>query len=272
MARPFEGCWERIARAEEHVQASARVWNEFIEKQRFDPCVRVEPDGTGGIYVVQNAPLPSILSLELGEMLYQLRGALDGCVYQAAILETGQNPPPNEEALEFPICPSPEAFKRANRKIAPLTGKRREIIEAVQPYNAPALDPEHTVLNFNRALEILNDWARKDRHRKLHVVGAWVSNARPQIRIPQGTDLAYFLVTDETFLERETQIASFRIDGWTPGMVIEGNPDNAIDLAVNEFPTSCADSDTLGNRIRVMIVAVKTIVRGFEDSFELDPR
>jgi hypothetical protein len=41
----------------------------------------------------------SDISIEFGEMFYQLRAALDACVYESACLETGQTPPPDEAKL-----------------------------------------------------------------------------------------------------------------------------------------------------------------------------
>jgi hypothetical protein len=63
------------------------------------------------------------LALDLGEFLYQLRAALDACIHQAAILESGKDPHPDEKALEFPICVSSEEFKNSGWKIRPLADK-----------------------------------------------------------------------------------------------------------------------------------------------------
>ena len=106
-----EGSWQRIERADAHRKTLAETWNSFIDDDPYSFSVRMEHDGTGRIWVRPNYPaLPAIFSLELGELLYQLRAALDGCVYDAAILETRQNPPPDEQDLAFPICSSPESF------------------------------------------------------------------------------------------------------------------------------------------------------------------
>jgi hypothetical protein len=64
----------------------------------------------------------------LGEGLYQLRAALDGSIRGCAILETGQDPPPNENELEFPITFSAQSFKDSTWKIAPLSDYRRWMI------------------------------------------------------------------------------------------------------------------------------------------------
>lgn len=231
--RSFEDCRERIERANSHKEVFAKTWNSFLQDGPYESVVRVDDDGAGGIWVYSRYErLPVSLALDLGEFLYQLRATLDACIYQAAILESGKNPPPDEKALEFPICSTPEEFKNSGWKIRPLADKRRNIIEAVQPYNAPKLAPEDMVLNFNRTLSILNDWARKDRHRKIHLVGSRASDARPKLGLPDGVSVTSFIVAPGGgFLEDESQIVSFRLDGYVAGAKVQANPDLTIDIA-----------------------------------------
>lgn len=264
----FQGCRDRIAQAETHSRAMADMWNALLEDELYSAALQMEDDGTGHLRVGHGYDsLPQAFALELGELLYQLRAALDSCVYAAAILESGQEPPPDHEHLEFPVVESVTDFRKAAWKIRPLTDARRTIIESVQPYNVPDIEPELMVFNFNRALRILNDWGRKDRHRKLHVVGSWASDANPKVDLPDGCDLEYMFVTTDGLLEHDGLIATFKLSGYVPGMDVKANPDLAIDIAVDEPPEPCADNDTLSNRLRGMIIATKAIVRGVEDSF-----
>jgi hypothetical protein len=269
--RPFEGCWQRIERANSHRIALGETWNDFIDDDPYTAVVIVEDDGTGGIWVRPNYDsLPPVFGLELGEVLYHLRAALDACIYQAAMLETGQDPPPNERDLQFPLCSSRESFERCIRNIAPLSPERRNMVERLQPYNTPEVAPQFLVCNFNRNLSIVNDWARKDRHRRLHVVGSWGSKANPKLRLSDGEVVATFTsITQSGFLEAESQVASFRIEGYTPEMKtkVQGNPDIMIDIAVDETPPPCADTDTLGNRLLAMVETTEAVVDWFERSF-----
>lgn len=61
------------------------------------------------------------------------------------------------------------------------------------------------------------------------------------------------------FLSSETEIASFRLKGYQRGMKVEGNPDLFFELAVDESPTPCHETDTLGNRLKSMVKTVATI-------------
>ena len=82
---PFGECWERIKRADSHRKSIAELWNSLNDEQLYDPIVEVQHDGTGIVRIYPKG-VPAIIALQLGEILYQLRAALDGAIYVAAIL------------------------------------------------------------------------------------------------------------------------------------------------------------------------------------------
>lgn len=267
--RTFQGCRDRLARVDSHRKAFANLWADFVKNDPYSVSLQMENNGAGRLLILPtHNPLPAVFSLELGEILYHLRAILDASVYASAVQQSGQDPPPDEEHLEFPICASYDDFKKAGWKIRPLSDERRRIIEAVQPYNAPENVPlDVMVYNVNRTLGILNDWARKDRHRNLRVVGAWVANADPTFRLPSGCRMAFLGITYDGFLEDEHVVAEFNIEGFRPSMDIYANPNLTIDIAVDEPPEPCADTDRLGQRINNMIFSVRTIIDALEGSF-----
>lgn len=251
---PFDGCRDRIKRARGHSKTLSDIWESLAEEYLYDSFVDMKSDGTGTISVVPTHHFPEACAFELGEALYQLRSSLDGAIYAAAIVESGKDPPPDENKLEFPICSKRKEFKSSSWKLGPLSQKCRDFIESVQPYAAPELPAELLVRNFNRSLSILNEWGRIDRHRRLHVVASWGSRANPKVFPPEGTN-------GEGFLENNSEIATFALDGFVPGMQVEANPDLAIDIAIDEIPHPCSDNDTLGKRLEAMITAVSVITR-----------
>lgn len=258
----FNDCRSRIARAEAHRDALRASWNSMIEDKSFEPVVNVDRDGRGCIRVLpsEDAVLDHF-AFEFGEFLYQLRAALDGSIYAAAVYQTGQNPPPDQEKLQFPIYDSREQFQRAERCIKPLSDKCKAFIESVQPYNAS----EYPHDNANRTLGILNDWARKDRHRKLHLIGTWASDASPKLWVPAGCSVSTLETIPDGFLDDEGIIAKFTLTGYTDEMKIQANPDLMLDIAIDEPPPPCADDDMLPDRIEAMLFHTKRAVGFLEN-------
>lgn len=261
----------RLERAKMHHREFGRIWNEFLtasDDEPYLPSVTVDPAGHGEIHV-DPIDLPrDELALEFGEFLYQLRAALDSLIYETAIVVSGQDPPPNAEELEFPIRPSKASFDNAARKISPLADHHKVWIEDIQPYHA---DYATEGLKLTAGvLDELNDLARKDRHRGLRVIASWGSNKVPEIALPAGTSLEWLRVTDDGPLEHESEIATFKIRNWTPGLV-HVNPNLTIDVTVEDAAPPASDEDTLAYRTRSWIAVVDLLIEGFENSLDGDP-
>ena len=258
----------RLERAKVHRREFADIWNGFTgEGDPYVPAVSVDPNGRGVIYIDANPGFPrEQLSLQFGEMLYQLRATLDSLVYEVAIRDSGQDPPPDAENLEFPIRSSKTSFDNAAWKIAPLSELHREMVESIQPYDAEKRTKAHRIAG--EALEELNDLARKDRHRGLRVIASWISNKNPQFDLPQGCSLQSLEVTPDGLLDPEGEIAVFHVTNWTPGLHLEANPNCAIDVTVEDAPPPVSDEDTMNMRVATMIAVIELVIEGFEKSFD----
>lgn len=278
----------RLERAYMHHREFGRIWNEFltggepladdsrvveaaaVEHQPYVPSVVVYPDGEGVIEVEPINFPGDELALEFGEFLYQLRAALDSLIYETAAVVSGEDPPPNAEELEFPIRASEAGFKNAAAKIAPLADHHRIWIEDIQPYRAE-YETEGLELTA-KLLETINDLARKDRHRGLRVVASWGANRNPQFDLPPGCSLEWVHVADDGLLERDNEVARFKIRNWTPGLEMHANPNFTIDVALEDLPPPADDEDTLLMRTRAWLAIVKLLIEGFEKSLDGDPR
>jgi hypothetical protein len=152
-------------------------------------------------------------SLVTGDIVHNLRCALDHLVYAIAIHESGQDPPPSGNKLMFPICDTGAIFRdESNRRLVTLSDRVRTAIETVQPYNRP-----HTELP--PLLAILRDFNNTDKHRLLHLVYSSVSLGDigfcgPSANI--GTKCQFFANTGE--LKDGAEIATFIFERPTPDM------------------------------------------------------
>ncbi len=265
----FEGCRERIKRAEAHRHNMTEAWNAFLDSDPYTATSYIKDDGEGFIFVTpREGGVPVEIGLLFGEMLYQLRAALDGAVYASAIQGIRNGSISNPEHLEFPIRVNEpvtaQQIKGFMQQIAPLSLKRKKIIELVQPYNTPTLEPKLLLFSHNRSLCFITDLARKDRHRQLHVLGSLASEIFPQVREPIGTKVKYLFPSGPVVLEHKQEVARFKIEGWKRGMEIQTNPNLAIDMYLNGLPVAAHPNDTFDARVKAMIETTKQVVYALE--------
>ena len=205
------------------------------------------------------------LALELGEFFYQLRAALDGLIYRAVMLKKSSNFTPNENRLQFPITTKPSEFKDKAVEFAPLSDGLKFWLESIQPYNASKVvgTDDESLINL---LVLLNDCARKDRHRKLHVVAALpadfefdFSGFNPACRVVS------FEVTQGNALENEAVLFRFALDGHVPGMTHEMKFDLSFEISVEEIVG--VQGPETGVVIKSLVNAVSAIIYRFEKDF-----
>lgn len=161
--------WARLERCKDHFESFGTTWAEHLATQPHSPKVEVDKDGNGRLALIRHKEPPLVLSLFLGEFLYELRAALDNALYAAAIIDSGKNPPPKAESLEWPICQTEKAWKNhRNGRLSALSQELQEDLYSIQPFKA-----ESPAWN---CLAILNDMARIDRHRAVHFITSFASD------------------------------------------------------------------------------------------------
>jgi hypothetical protein len=91
----------RLKRAAVHGETLSARWNAIPNEDLFTVHPMVNPAGQGRIRLIANKPVPEEFSLLLGEMLYQLRSALDAAAGQVYSTRPGaaDASPPNAAAL-----------------------------------------------------------------------------------------------------------------------------------------------------------------------------
>jgi hypothetical protein len=238
----FDSCWARLDRAAEHLHAFGEAWAAFLADHPYQVFVEVNENGSGIVGVQRERPFPQRLPLLIGEFLYELRATLDNCLYEVAVIYSGQNPPPGASQLQFPIYSTPAEWGRNLYRLKHLSDDHRQMLERIQPYQAQRQD-----LN---CLGMLNDLARIDRHRTVHLVGACVVEGGLAVKAPAGS-----VITESRRVERpvidEGHIATFVVDPWSPGQQVQLYPDLVLDVGIAEM---AADRPwgSLANRLKAL--------------------
>lgn len=247
-----------MARAEIHRQSLTHLWNDPDVNDAYRSRAKVNRDGTGEFFIEPvNRDWLLPFSIQFGEMLYQLRGALDSCVYDAAVLKFGTDPPPDEQKWNFPVVDSVDKFNDSVKRMPKLPDDVRSLIEGVQPYKSPVVICEGSSWKMGDALLILNNWARIDRHRKLHLCGTLPISGG--LQLSSGLTFEFCQFTGGKILEDESKVASFKIANYAPGTKVNVQANFAFDVFVNEVP-HC--------RLQDISVAMSLSVQGAREAFE----
>ena len=225
---PFDDCWNRLERADEHRSALATIWNEYLDDEPFDVSLIHEGEGVHILRVWQTTPIPAGFALELGEWLYNLRACLDYIIWATCAHVTGQVPPPDEGKLQYPIYEHESAWDDNLYRLKHLRDHHREMLLRMQPFNSDA-DANY--------LGVINRLARIDRHRRLTITTGYIAETAPIVEVPNGCHVA-LQWGQRLLVDGEAEMARLTVSPWTDDMTIRVNPRSGIDLEVNEWAAS----------------------------------
>jgi hypothetical protein len=188
----MDGCFAKIARADEHINNLGPELDTFVAANYHAYRVVPEFNRESGEYTITafddggiNHPLR--FSVIIGEVVHQLRSSLDHVIWALASVRH-TNPPAR---IGFPICESPKAFERAMKQgmLSGITVKARTIVDSLQPYRH--VQPRRSFL-FR-----LHHLSNTEKHRLLIVTCGLIAN--PSLDVDPGSrDLTIVLPPPET--------------------------------------------------------------------------
>lgn len=124
----FDNAMARSDRARERLEDLAQRITAFSESQKDKVGIRVEKGRDGfGFWNEIEGP-PRIISVIVGEVVYNLRAALDYLIYSLAWLDSGQH----QVKTQFPITDTPKVFRE--QRLGFLRGVSDEHVEKVREF------------------------------------------------------------------------------------------------------------------------------------------
>jgi len=182
MRADLSACRLKLARAKRDLKALDDKVGAYMDPPPFR--FAIEPEGKGGktiVFHIDREPDPE-WAIDLGEIAYQSRSALDLLIVQLVIDNTDQRP---RGRTQFPIFTDRHEYitkgKRGSsnrdRMLAGVSGGHRHLIDTFQPYNrigGVEDDP----------LSILSSITNRDKHRDIHVCLGSVEIPRFQLLQP----------------------------------------------------------------------------------------
>jgi hypothetical protein len=179
----------KLDRAEHHL----RVIQEIVESGAVTNLVTTRTDrdrqGRVRVRIKQVGEIPDDWRVVIGECAHDMRSALDHLAYGLNIIGSGDDPPPNASASQFPIYSERLAYRtgrtkdgRSVRPAEPLIrcfprGARTRV-ERLQPYRGRKNDPFSV-----RRLADLRDLSNIDKHRRLPVTAATPDSVGPPRKV-----------------------------------------------------------------------------------------
>ncbi len=242
-------------------------WNAYLDRDPYDGRLKIDDEGNCTLTVKEMEPVRALISVLLGEWAYNLRAALDYCAYAVAICDSKQDPPPGADLIQFPIYADKASYERNEYRIKPLSEKHRTWAESIQPYHG-TFGPKGTGLYW------VNELARIDRHRKLHVVGMTQAETAPMVWVKNATHDVALLFEDSPvgqFVEGEAVVARFKIVPYSPDYKIEANPNTHFDVEIGEMASERpAEATYLFMPLSQRLLLISTMVGGYIGRFERD--
>ena len=180
MTHPLDGCRIKIARAHKQLNELAAAIDRFVKEQDTNAVVLdIDNDRRELVatFRLLDSP-PALWAVIIGEILYDLRSALDHLAWQL-VLQNGGTP---TSKTEFPIFKDEINFKSdAPRKVRGMSDTAKAAIEALQPYKTGE-DARDAAM---QKLWVLHELSNIDKHQTLHLAGFYLKTAEYGMSHPQ---------------------------------------------------------------------------------------
>jgi hypothetical protein len=186
---PEGSWWAKQGHAQSHLKRLAMMYDSYYESRPFkiEEEPTDQPEKLAARLHVR--PIPPVIPLIVGDILHNLRSALDSLVYELVTQAAGRSLNTKEErACQFPISADPASFKeffqhKTRDQIMP--SYLRDIIRSVQPFYwlevakhsgvEAAKDLDYETHYQHSRLGELGYMSNIDKHRRL-ALAAWRPN------------------------------------------------------------------------------------------------
>ena len=133
LPRPIlEDAYLRCERAKAHIDELELVLDEYETQERNVVFAEINHETKIASigFTRPLGPPPKNTSILIGEVVYNLRAALDYMVYEMAIFDSGQP----QEGTQFPIVTDKNNFSNAKKSLKGVSPQHIEEIKVLQPF------------------------------------------------------------------------------------------------------------------------------------------
>ncbi len=186
----FPSARAKTARVKDDLHTMTLDARRFLSLHQDAVSIQLHPDRTRYIFRIEELyDPPEHWLVTIGEILFNLRSALDHVAYALAVEHSGPHLDPElARTSEFPIFTDPDEFGRQReRKIGGIAPDKQTLIERLQPYSGR--DRANATTDIDEVpewLQLLHELNRVEKHRlppiltQLLDMGSWDS-AMPRL-------------------------------------------------------------------------------------------
>lgn len=229
----FRGCTAKINRAKQHRNDLEEYIRSTFEDKRNRATLRADLEPESGYHIVSIQSVPDLSSFQenvglmVGDVVHNLRSALDHLAWQLACLNTNGSPS-RPWRVQFVIEDDPARFARYCNSdcLAEIDPAHQALIERRQPYQGLHERPDNWSGPYIHQLALLRDLSNEDKHRVLPTI-----LLIPHRFVHEGIGLALDLLTEVLamlagrtprpdlleFIGREIQWTTEGLDEMKPG-------------------------------------------------------
>lgn len=291
MTSPLTSAFLKVERARQHLKELDQEVRRFVEVDPYRLLLESDPDAAQGIVrfrTVGNRPIraPLRFGLMAGDVIHNLRSALDHVVYELAIKGGGGG-----DRSQFPIIEKADEYRRhEGRFLEGVVEGQRAIIEGLQPYHVrtahesglpPVLTPRDALAS-NIYLMSLGRLDNIDKHRILlpsefmvpfrpprftGVVKAEGTHPADWYRVKDGAE--YFRITTLELLPG-TSMADVKVNADHPFTIGFGDPEWGPMGEPNDIWSDRTKCFVTKADLAVIMAAVERVIGMFVPYFEDD--
>ena len=262
----FQECWDRIDRADLHAKTLVDGLENFLGDKAYKVVPQLRDKRYGSLAIQPLKTIDRTFAFELGEYFYQLRAALDSAMWIAYETWGLNDPAANLKQLYFPIVTTKKrTFEDATFQAIKLPNKLSAWLRSVQPCCADERTNGSDEEMMSDTLLAINGCASFDRHRKLHLVGGYVTMSTPFVEVtPPATVIDLRGITTGDYFKGEFVVAEFTVEGLTDDTQIRGEGQYAITVSVDEIPKTMGQY--LGTQLETMVNNTRFAVQQFDEA------
>lgn len=253
MAHPLDSVLMKINRADEHIHEFDPALSAYLAGNPHVP--RVDHDAKTGITTLRlevRNPLPLKMNAILGDVLHNLRSALDHLAWQVALLNVSTP----YDRTQFPIFDDGQRYANAAsgryfvlQSVAPV---HRALFERLQPYQRGSQAQTHP-------LWLLHELSNTDKHRLVPVISTVVADNSLKINSMQASGIIDIRAGGRGQAVDGAILAQFRM----PGAHVNADTEVSLEIQFGQGNTVAVGEPLFPVLKRILSYIEKDVVHQF---------